>query len=532
MGPLNLNTASTQDLARHQAQIITRQSEELLAAERTIERHHEFLNALHETALSLIDELDPEALLRTILERAVALTHTRHGYIYLCSPGRDYMEIRVGMGFFSGEVGRQVLYGKGLGGRVWQTGRPVVVDDYQSWPDRLPDKALEPLRSAVGIPLKFDQRVRGVIGLGHVAPEYRFSTEDIQLLERFAALALLALEKAELHMEVRRELNERRKAEARIRDSEQRYRNFMESSPDPMVVYDKQGVATYVNPAFEQTFGMSRKELLGRHIDFVPPEAWPETRTAIQAMLKGEKISLFETQRMTKDGRKLDVQLSSCLYMDDTGKTVGNIVTMRDVTDHKRAALALRKYQDQLEELVRERTAELNAANLRLARDVEERKQTQKTLLRREIDLQTQSRHLEEVNTALRVLLKQREQDRYELQNNVLANVKQLVLPYLEQIHNTRMSTRQQMLVDIVEANLNHIVSPFVNRLSSGFSRFTPTEIRIANLIKEGRSNEEIAGLLLVSKNTVLFHRHNIRKKLNLTGTGGNLCSYLLTLEQ
>jgi PAS domain-containing protein len=66
---------------------------------------------------------------------------------------------------------------------------------------------------------------------------------------------LLALEKATLYSKVTRELAERKKAEARIRESEQRYRSFLESSPDPIVVYNMKGVATYVNPAFEQTFG-------------------------------------------------------------------------------------------------------------------------------------------------------------------------------------------------------------------------------------------------------------------------------------
>jgi PAS domain S-box-containing protein len=526
-----LDTAPTHATPRHRAKALDRQARKLQAAELAVKRQNEYLKALHETALGLIDKLDPQALLHIILERAVALTHTQHGFVFLCAPGCDQMEIRVGMGFFSGEVGRKVHYGHGLGGQVWQTGRPVVVDDYQRWPHRLPDAALDPLRCVVGIPLRCDERVRGVIGLGHVEPGSRFDAEDIQLLERFAALALLALEKAELHMEVRHELGERQKAEARIRESERRYRNFLESSPDPIVVYDIQGVATYVNPAFEQTFGMSRQELLGKQIDFVPPEAWPDTREAIKAMLKGEKISLFETRRMTRDGRKLDVQLSSCLYTDGAGKPAGNIVTLRDITDLKRTELALRRYQDQLEDLVRERTAELNAANQRLAREVEERKQAQKALLRREVDLQAQSNHLEEVNTALRVLLKQREEDKDELQKNVLNNVKQLVQPYLEQLKNMRSSTRQQTLVRILESNLNNIVSPFIKRLSSRFARFTPAEIRIANLIKEGRTNEEIAGLLLVSKNTILFHRHNIRKKLKLTRTAGNLRSHLLTLD-
>ena len=80
------------------------------------------------------------------------------------------------------------------------------------------------------------------------------------------------------------------------------------------------GIATYVNPAFEQTFQFAREELLGKQIDFVPPENVGETKDAIQRMLSGQKIHLFETKRLTKDGKILDVQLSSTLYQGSDGQ--------------------------------------------------------------------------------------------------------------------------------------------------------------------------------------------------------------------
>ena len=503
-----------------------------LDAEQAIHRQNEYLNTLHETALGLLDKLDTQELLQTILERAAALTGTRHGYIFLRTEKGRRMEIRVGMGLFSNLLGLTVKKGEGLSGQVWETRRPMLVDDYHRWPDRLPDASLDTVHSVVGIPLKQERRVRGVIGLGHDGPQRRFDQESITILERFATLALLALEKAELYTQARKEVLERRRAEERIRESEHRYRNFLESSPDPIVVYDMQGVATYVNPAFEQTFVMSRDSLLGKKIDFVPPEAWPATQEAIQAMLRGQKIKLFETQRLTHDGRKLDIQISSCLYMGDKGKPIGNIVTLRDITARKKAERALRNYQDQLEELVQERTAELGQANKQLALEVEERRRAEKSLRRRETELKAQSRHLEEVNTALRVLLKQRDEDKSELQQSLMSNVKELVSPYLDQLAKTRLTTRQQTLVQILSSNLDNIVSPFISRLSSRFVNFTPMEIRVANLIKEGKTNKDIAELLFVSKNTVLFHRHNIRKKLNLTNTAVNLRSHLLSFDE
>jgi PAS domain S-box-containing protein len=292
------------------------------------------------------------------------------------------------------------------------------------------------------------------------------------------------------------------------------------------------GVATYVNPAFEQTFGLSRSELLGKQIDFVPEESVAETRQAIERMLSGHTISLFETRRLTREGRVLDVQLSSTLYHGVDGKPAGNIVILRDISAQKRAERELQTYRDHLEELVAKRTAELERANVKLEQQVEERLRAERSLRKHQKDLRAQSHHLEEVNTALRVLLKQREQDQRELSEIVRRNVEELVSPYLEKVIHTRLDTRQTTLLQILETNLNHIISPFINKLMAEMGTLTPMEIRVADLIKAGKTNKEIAELLLVSKNTVLFHRHNIRTKLQIKNKKINLRAHLLSLEK
>lgn len=498
---------------------------DLSHVDRAVQRQNASLRALHETALGLLDKIDKEELLETIIERAAAITGTAHGYIYLLDPLGQVMQMRLGKGFFSGQLGRSVRIGEGMGGAVWQAEAPILVDDYSAWPGRLTDSSLDGLRCIVGIPLKSDQKVQGVIGLAHVDPEKRFDQEDVAVLERFAALALLALEKATLYSKVIQELAERKKAEARIRQSEQRYRSFLESSPDPIVVYDMKGEATYVNPAFEQTFGFSRNELLGKQIDFVPEACWPETKVAIDRMRSGKKITMFETKRLSRDGRVLDVQISSTLLQNQNDQPVGNIVTLRDISARKRAEEALQQYHGQLEELVQERTAELAEANRRLKQQVEERE-------RAETALRAQSSHLEEVNTALRVLLKKREEDKREVQENVLSNIKELVLPYLARMRRGRLDSHQETMMEILQANLENIISPFISKISSRYLNFTPMEIRVANLIKEGKTNKEIAELLLISKNTVLFHRHHIRTKLGLRNKKINLRTHLLSFEE
>ena len=299
----------TYEAQMHRADELEREICKLKQAEKILCRQNNYLTALHETSLGLIDHLDKEKLLVAVLQRAAMLTGTEHGFIYLREAGDSEMQMQVGMGFFKNQLGRRVKPGEGMGGKVWEVEHPLLVSDYRSWDGRLSDKALDDLHSVVGIPLKGRDRMHGVIGLASVTPDRQFADEDIAVLGRFAELALVALDKGKLYADVRRELTERKRTEATLRESEQRYRLLLESSPDPIVLYNIQGKVTYVNPAFEQTFGFSGKDLLGKHIDFVPSENWPETKAAIERMLSGQKIQLFETRRMTKDGRVLDCLL-------------------------------------------------------------------------------------------------------------------------------------------------------------------------------------------------------------------------------
>ena len=499
--------------------------------EKTLRRQNEYLTALHETSLNLIDYLDKEELLEAVLQRAAILTGTEHGFIYLLESGESEMQMQVGMGFFKSQLGLRVKLGEGMGGKVWEAEKPIMVPDYRAWDGRLSDKSLDKLHSVVGIPLKYGSRVHGVIGLASVETDKKFYEEDIAILGRFAELALVALDKARLYADVRRELAERKRTEETLRESEERYRLLLESSPDPIVVYTMSGRATYVNPAFEQTFGFSSEDVFGKTIDFVPADSWPETKDAIQNMLSGKKIHLFETQRQTKNGRVLDVQISSTLYRNQAGKPVGNIVILRDISAQKKAEKVLKEYQDHLEELVAERTAELAKTNRQLEQEIEERKRAEEALRKREVELEAQSHHLAEVNTALKVLLTQREDDKKELGENVLSNVKELISPYLERLKKSRLTTNQKTLLNILDSNLSNMISPFISKLSSKYFNLTPMEVRVANLVKEGKTNKEIAELLCISKNTVLFHRYNIRCKLGLKNKKINLRSHLLSYD-
>ena len=128
----------------------------------------------------------------------------------------------------------------------------------------------------------------------------------------------------------------------------------------------------------------------------------------------------------------------------------------------------------------------------------------------------------------MRVILKAREDDKDELESKVLANMKKLVLPYLEKLDNSGLDNSQQACLSALQANLEDLVSPFSQQLSSPLLNLTPREIQVANLIKEGRTNKEIAQFFNVALRTVEFHRENIRKKIGLVNKKANLRSQLL----
>lgn len=146
-------------------------------------------------------------------------------------------------------------------------------------------------------------------------------------------------------------------------------------------------------------------------------------------------------------------------------------------------------------------------------------------------ELEEQKQSLEEANIALKVLIKQREKDKLELERNVLTNVKELVLPYVEKLKEVPLKPRNKTLVEIIENHLKDIISPLLHKFSNAQIILTPQEIKIVALIKDGKSSKEIADILNISETTVNFHRKNLRKKFGLTNKQMNLRSYLIAMS-
>jgi len=180
--------------------------------------------------------------------------------------------------------------------------------------------------------------------------------------------------------------------------------------------------------------------------------------------------------------------------------------------------------------VLKNRLSRLVPAVTRALQEVEERNErqlAQEALKQRERALEMKTRSLEEANTALKVLLKHREEDKAAIEEHVLTNVRKLILPYIENLKHLKLTESQMAQVGIIETNLQEIISPFLRNLTSTYLSLTPREIQIANLIKEGRTTKDMTDILHISATAIDFHRKNLRSKLGIKNKRNNLRTYI-----
>ena len=203
----------------------------------------------------------------------------------------------------------------------------------------------------------------------------------------------------------------------------------------------------------------------------------------------------------------------------------------------------MRQSYNNLEKLVYARTEELLQTNNALRKEISEHRRTEALLCEarenlerlveeRTAELEVKTANLEEMNVALTVLLKKREDDRRDLEENLMDNVQSLILPHLEKLKSMGLSARHKIFIEILESNIHQIASPLARQLSSSYFSLTPTEIRVASLIKQDRTTKEIADTFHVSESAIIYHRHNIRKKFGLNNQKINLKTYLQSLGE
>jgi PAS domain S-box-containing protein len=281
------------------------------------------------------------------------------------------------------------------------------------------------------------------------------------------------------------EIEERKQAEEALKEEAIRRRILVEQSRDGIVVLDQNGKVYEANQQYADMLGYSMEEALQLRVwDW--DTQW--TREQLIEMLRtvNEIGDHFETRHRRKDGTFYDVEISTNGAMCGGQKLVFCV-----------------------------------------CRDITRRKQAEEALKRKEAQLRAQAHHLEETNTALKVLIQHRDKEKEELEQNILANVRKMVLPYLEKLTDGVKKPENKTYLEIVQSHLVDLVSPFARKVSAEHFGFSPTELKVADFVRHGKTSKDIASLLCVSQSTVLFHRKNIRKKLGLAKKRVNLRAYL-----
>jgi PAS domain S-box-containing protein len=288
------------------------------------------------------------------------------------------------------------------------------------------------------------------------------------------------------------EINIRKQIQAELAQSENQFRSLVETLNEGFGIMDAEGRFTYVNGKLIDMLGYARSEMVGEKVSDFMDERNRRIFKKQLAMRQSGIDTPYEVHFATKNGRSLATMVSPRATFDANGKFQGSFAVITDISAMKTAEKALRRREHQLRE---------------------------KTL------------RLQEMNTALEVLLRKREQDKTIIQKRILANLRRLVAPYLESLADTRLSERQRFLVGVLKSNLMEVLSPFSERLSSEQIGLTKTELEIANLVKLGKSTDQIASALNISYKTAETHRWRIRKKLGLTHRRANLMSFLANLD-
>lgn len=293
-----------------------------------------------------------------------------------------------------------------------------------------------------------------------------------------------------------RDITDRKQMDLTIMESEKKFRTLFESSNDAIMMLDKRSFFDCNERTLELYGFNSKEEFVKYHPGDVSPAFQPDGEPSVEkanrmidtAMEKGSHA--FTWIHKKADGTLFPAEVLLSRF-ELGGRAVVQAV-VRDITERVQSELALKRSKEELE---------------------------------------VKSAYLEEANTALKVLLRRREEDKSDLEEDVLANVRSLVIPYIERLKQSLTGPEPQAYLQVLESNLNSIISPFLRNVTLAHFNLTGREIQIANLVKEGKTNKEISEMLNLSIRSVEFHRDNIRKKMKLDHRKANLRVFLMSLS-
>lgn len=252
----------------------------------------------------------------------------------------------------------------------------------------------------------------------------------------------------------------------------------------------------YINKTFEKITGYKKSEVLGKNCRFLQGKKRKQAGLKkIRDALKNHKPCTVTLENEKKDGTPFWNELHLAPVFDRDSKLTHYVGVQTNITERVHAERELERHQENLENLVRDRTGKL-----------------------------------EEKNVALQEILSQIELEKKKIKDQIIENVDTIIMPLLEKMKQ-KLESKDQKYADFLQQNLEELTSTFGANVARKLYKLTPREIEVSNMIRSGLSTKDIAQFFNVSLSTVENQRNTIRKKLGISKREVNLTSYLQSLS-
>lgn len=309
------------------------------------QRRAAYFQMLHETGTGLLSLDSVDSVMSYVLQQAIRLADTEHGFVHVIQDDEIHLHDAASTGLFVNAPVARPSANEGFVGEVIRQEQTLLVADYDTWEGRRAKWPYGITRATLGVPMKADNKLIGVLGVAYSEPERQFTLEIVQAIEAIAELASPALEKARLN----RELTESRYFTERI----------TETVPGIIYVFDMQtGQSVYVNSAVRHLLGYDEQTILEGGATFLQDLIHPEDIALIvahsmQLHEAGEQTSLTVEYRMRHaSGEWRWFRSRDRMFrMDEDGRPLQSVGVVQDIHDRKQAEVALQASEEQFRTL-------------------------------------------------------------------------------------------------------------------------------------------------------------------------------------
>lgn len=325
--------------------------------ERTAEldKKNEYLKVLNNLAFDLARQNELDELLRLIVSRALELIGSAHGCVF-AKIDQDTLEIKVGQGIYGDYIGYHTKRGAGLSGKVLETNSALVKNDYSNWAGRHPDSRWSSVKACIGVPLVFQGEFFGALVLAYTEDGKCFGKNEVDILNRFAALAAASLANAELHAKAKRDLEERKRAEEAVTRERDRAQQYLNIAGTVIVALSPDQTVSLINKKGADVLGYSAEEVIGKNWfdNFIHHSARDQVKAVFDSLMAGkvENVEYYENSVLTKTGEEKTIAWHNTLIRDETGKIVSTLSSGEDITNRKKAEEALRESEERYRTII------------------------------------------------------------------------------------------------------------------------------------------------------------------------------------